>query len=334
MQGTKITAKDIFIYLGIFISLIVSVGNIIKIVFVAIDTKWKDAAAAVYNYDVYNDGVRFAIASLLVLYPLYVLFSWIASKDVKQNPEKKTSVVRKAFIYSAIFVTTCTIVGTLISVIYTFLGGELSIRFGFKALFILILSLVIGGYYYYLVKRDYTKETKAPAILTGVVSALVLLLVVWSIIIVGTPGEVRLKKIDDSRLEHLSSIQSEIFNRFQNTGKLPQTLSEIENAFQGFSVPVDPKTGEHYTYEVLKQGTIVKDSSGRQSLTSDASFKLCATFETVREYTVNGKQADERAMYSVSNYYYRGDISPFWNHGVGTTCFTRVITPDLYYGGR
>jgi pantothenate kinase len=27
-----------------------------------------------------------------------------------------------------------------------------------------------------------------------------------------------------------------------------------------------------------------------------------------------------------------GDVSPFWNHGIGETCFKRVITSDMYYG--
>lgn len=355
MQDTKSTVKDVFVYLGIFITLIVSVYNIIKIVFSAIDIKWKDLSTVVYNYDIYNDGVRFAVASLLVLYPIYVLLSWMASKDVAEHPAKKELRVRKAFIYSALFVTACTLIGTLISIIYTFLGGDLSIRFGLKAVFIIFLSAVIGGYYYYIIKRDYTTVSKVPMTLTVVVSLAILGLVVWSISIIGSPAEVRKMKIDNTRLEHLSSIQQQVLNNFQSKAVLPTTISELQNALQGFSVPVDPKTGESYEYKVLQQPKVVTDYTTKtKTLATPAKFEICATFETVRNYNANGVRVNsgvtspgvplgvggvvigdsKEAMYSVNNFYYSGDISPFWNHEAERTCFTRIISSDMYYGGR
>lgn len=356
MQDTKSTAKDIFVYLGIFITLIVSVYNIIQIVFSAIDIKWKDLSTIVYNYDIYNNDVRFAVASLLVLYPLYVLFSWMAAKDIMFHPAKKELRVRKAFIYSALFVTACTLIGTLISTIYTFLGGDLSIRFGLKAVFIILLSAVIGGYYYYIIKRDYTTHSKVPMILTVIVSLAVFSLVVWSIMTIGTPSEVRKMKLDNTRLEHLSNIQQQVLYSFQNKGTLPLTITELQNALQGFSVPIDPSTGESYEYKVLAPGKLVSDSyTGNKKLSIPAKFEICATFETVRKYNANGVRGGspepispgvpigiggvsvggtQDAMYSVNNFYYSGDISPFWNHEAERTCFIRIISSDMYYGGK
>lgn len=355
MQDTKSTIKDIFVYLGIFITLIVSVYHIIRIVFSAIDIKWKDLATVAYNYDIYNDSVRFAVASLLVLYPLYVLFSWLAAKDIMSNPMKKELRLRKAFIYSALFVTACTLIGTLISIIYTFLGGDLSIRFGLKAVFIIFLSAVIGGYYYYIIKRDYTKVSKVPLTLAVVVSVAVLALVVWSISIIGTPTEVRKMKLDSTRLEHLSNIQQQVLYSFQNKGALPNTVEELQNALQGFSVPIDPSTGAKYEYKILQQGKLVTDyTTNTKTLTVPAKFEICATFETVREYNANGVRGGMTApvssgvplgvggvtigatdaMYSVNNFYYSGDVSPFWNHEAERTCFTRIISSDMYYGGK
>ena len=346
MQDTKSTVKDIFVYLGIFITLIVSVYNIIQIVFAAIDIKWKDLATITYNYDIYNDGVRFAVASLLVLYPLYVLFSFIASKDIMLHLAKKDLRLRKAFVYSALFITACTMIGTLISIIYTFLGGDLSIRFGLKAIFIIFLSAVIGGYYYYIAKRDYTKASKVPMILAIAVSAAVLGLVIWSITIIGTPSEVRKMKQDNTRLEHLSSIQQQVLYSFNNKGKLPEKIAELENALGGFSVPMDPVTNASYEYKILNQGKLVMDYTTKtRKLTVPAKFEICATFETKRAYNANGVRTSSpdvpvgvggvsEAMYSVNNFYYGGDISPFWNHEAERTCFTRIISGDLYYGGK
>lgn len=343
MNPIKSTAKDIFVYLGIFITLVDSVYNIIQIVFSAIDIKWKDVATLATNYDIYNDSVRFAVASLLVMYPLYVLFSFLASKEITLHPAKKEVLTRKIFVYSALFVTTLTLAGTLISIIYTYLGGDLSIRFGMKALFIVVLSSVIGGYYYYNLKRDYTKDNKVPLTVALVTSLFVLALVIWSITIIGTPSEVRKMKIDSTRLEHLSNIQQQILYTFQTKGTLPTTIIEMQNALQGFVVPVDPVTGVNYEYTIVQQGRVGYDDYTRTKvLITPAKFVLCATFDTKRFYNQNGIKVtnatdiggtglETKATYQA---YYMGDTTPFWNHDATRTCFTRTITPDMYIGGK
>ena len=79
----------------------------------------------------------------------------------------------------------------------------------------------------------------------------------------------------------------------------------------------------------------------RKEMIKPAIFELCATFGTVREIDARGQSAPGKGdvlsvdtFYSASNYYYEGDVSPFWNHATGTVCFKRIISPDMYYGGR
>ena len=150
----------------------------------------------------------------------------------------------------------------------------------------------------------------------------------------------RAKKIDNTRLSDISRIQQEVFNRVQTADKLPSTLSELNNAFQGYQVPVDPISKEVYVYKVLQQPSMrMNYTTNKKELTSPAIFQLCATFDTVREVDQRGQTVPVKgdisatdALYSASNYYYEGDQSPFWNHGVGETCFKRIISPDMYYG--
>jgi hypothetical protein len=300
-------------------------------VFSAIEIKWQDALSMAYAYDLYNDGVRMAIASLIVIYPLYILFSFLASRAVEKSPEKKELTIRKATIYTALFVTACTIVGTLISVIYNYLGGELSARFGMKALFIAALSAIVFGYYYYLMRRDYTKPTKVPLIIGALTSIFVIGSIVWSISIIGTPSEMRTRKFDDTRLQHLSSIQQQIFTTFQNSNRLAHDLNELNNALYGFSVPTDPETGLSYEYRVVKNATFAMEA-GKPKQTGDAVFELCATFTTERNFGMPVAIDGVDPQYAVTSYYYPGDRTPFWNHGSGKSCFTRTITPSMYYG--
>ncbi len=335
----KTKALDIFMYLGIGISLITSITNLLQVIFAAVNRKFID----VLNYNQYVDttqsDVRFAIASLVVMFPIYVGLSWYVAKDIQKFLYKQDITIRKIMIYLTLFVGILTLIGTLVSVIYTYLGGELSVQFGLKAAAVFVVALGVFSYYYYSLKRDYSKEAMIPAVITIITSALVIAAVVWSISIIGTPSAMRAKKIDSTRLSDISRIQQEVFNHFQTTEKLPVTLEELNNAFQGYAVPTDPITKESYTYKVLQQPAFKMNyTTNKKELVSPATFELCAKFDTTREYDARGQAVPVKggpvstdAMFSASNYYYEGDQSSFWNHGVGETCFKRVITSDMYY---
>ncbi len=343
MNGdTKAKALDVFIYLGIGISLVVSVYNLLQILFTAIDRKFVDVLN--YSYvDIYNSDVRMAVALLVVMYPLYVLLSWYVAKDIAKFLYKKDLTIRKVMIYATIFVTICSLIGTLVSIIYTYLGGELSVRFAYKALSVFVVSLGVFGYYFYSVKRNYAVKSNVPLATTILATVVVVASLVWSISIVGTPSQMRAKRLDSTRLSDISSLQQQILSRFQSTDKLPVTLNELNDAFQGYAVPVDPVTKEVYGYKVLEQPVMKFNyTTNKKEMATNAVFELCANFETVRNVNNNGNGIKNVPVmgglsavdvsYSVSNYYYDGDQTPFWNHEVGETCFKRIISPDMYYG--
>lgn len=344
MNGdTKTKALDVFIYLGLAISLIWSVVNLLQIVFTAIELKFVDVLSANLYVDASNSDVRLAMASLVVMFPIYLGLSWYVSSDIRKYLFKQDLPVRKIMIYLTLFITTLTLIGTLVSIIYTYLGGEISVRFGLKALSVFVTALALFAYYYYSLRRNYSVPTNVPMIVSIGSVIVVASVLVWSVSIIGTPTEMRMKRIDNQRLSDLSRIQQEVFNRFQTTDKLPLTLSELDNAFQGYTVPLDPTTQEAYTYKVVQQPVVKMNyTTDRKELVTPAIFEICATFETDRQLDARGQYvtpaigkggiATEDAMYSAANYYYEGDRSPFWNHGIGETCFKRIISSDMYYG--
>jgi hypothetical protein len=323
----------VFAYLAIFISLIVSVVNIIQILFTAIERKFTDVLEMGQYVDIYGSDMRMAIATLIVAFPVYLALSMYVSRDIKKFLYKRDLLIRKIFIYTTLFATAVTLLGSLVATIYTYLGGELTLRFELKALAVFVIAAAVGGYYLYALRRDYTKETNVPNVIAVLSALFVIASLVWSISIIGTPAEMRLKRIDDTRLSDISRVQQEIFNHFQTTDKLPTSLTELDDAFQGYVVPKDPITGEVYKYRVIQQPVVRNNVAlNRKELTTPAIFEICATFETERNYNDRGTPIMTEKMYSASNYYYSGDTSAFWNHGVGETCFRRVISSDMYYG--
>jgi hypothetical protein len=340
LADVKTKALDVFIYLGIGISLVVSVTNFLQVIFAAVNRKYVDALSYGGYVDASQSDVRFAIASLVVMFPIYIGLSWYVANDIKKFLYKQDITIRKIMIYLTMFVTILTLIGTLVTVIYTYLGGELSVRFELKALAVFLVALSVFGYYYYSLKRNYSKATFVPILVTLFSVAVVTGAVVWSISVIGTPEEMRAKKIDSTRLSDISRIQQEIFNRVQMTDKLPITLTDLDNAFQGYQVPTDPITNEKYVYKVVQQPVVKMNfTTNRKEMTTPAVFELCATFDTVRmidsrgqAIPVKGELSSADAFYSASNYYYEGDQSPFWNHQNELTCFKRIISTDMYYG--
>lgn len=341
----KTKALDVFMYLGIGISLVLSVTNFLQVVFSAIDRKFFDVLSYSYT-DVTSSDVRFAIASLVVMFPVYLLLSWYTSRDIKKFIYKQDMWARKVLIYCALFVTILSLIGTLVAVVYTYLGGELTVKFGLKAVSVFLVAFALFGYYFYSLRRDYSKKTFIPLMLGLIASAVVVASVVWSIMVIGTPSEMRARKFDSTRLSDISRIQQEVLNHFQTTEKLPGSLSELENAFGGYMVPTDPLTKEVYEYKVVSQPTFKMNYvTNKKEMVENGVFELCATFSTVREVNARGQQVYETkpiatdmvglsvsdSYYSATNYYYEGDQSPFWNHKAERTCYKRVINKTMYY---
>lgn len=338
----KTKALDVFVYLGIGIALVTSVTNLLQVLFAAINRKFVDILSQTSYVDLSQSDVRFAIASLIVMFPIYVGLSWYVGRDITKFLYKQDIPVRKIMVYCTLFVTVLALIGTLVSLIYTYLGGELSVRFGLKAGSIFVVALAVFGYYYYSLRRNYAKPSRLPLAITLVATVCVIAAVVWSISIIGSPSVMRAKKIDSTRLSDISRFQQEILNKVNATDKLPMSLSELDNAFQGYKTPVDPVTQESYEYTIVQQPLFKMNyTTNRKEMTSNAIFELCATFDTVREVDSRGQSVPvldkggvmmADSFYSAQNYYYEGDVSPFWNHGVGKTCFKRIITPDMYWG--
>lgn len=328
---TKITTKgiDVLIYLGIIITLGTSVYNLISVIFSAIDFKFGDV---VQSYDVYNDSVRMAISMLAVMFPTYLGLSFYAAKVAREDFERANAWPRRMTIFANLFITAATLIGSLVSTVYTYLGGDLSLVFGLKVLTVVIVALMVGGYYLYNLKRDITIKNNIPYIFAGIGSVVVVFSIAWSIVVFGTPSELRDRKFDNQRLLDISNIQNQILNYWQTNKAIPDTLAQLNDPFSGFSVPVDPQTKASYEYKIIKQSDLAYELG--KTVPTNAKFELCATFITERNVKTDVTGAVDAKIFvqPVGFYYNQYDQTPFWNHGVGRACFDREIKKEMFAG--
>ena len=147
--------KDFFLHLFTMGLMYFSVGNFIFLAYEIINRVFPDQLSN-YYYSGFSSGMRFSIASLVVLFPLYLYLNSFLHKQYDTYPEKRELKVRKWLIYFTLFISAITLVGDLVYAVYSLLDGELSARFWSKALTVLLAAGAV--FYYYL--NDIKKSEK------------------------------------------------------------------------------------------------------------------------------------------------------------------------------
>jgi hypothetical protein len=118
---------------------------------------------------------------------------------------------------------------------------------------------------------------------------------VRGIMIIGSPGEERTRRLDARRVEDLGRMARSIEIYYMRHQRLPASIEELSKEPGLAGIPRDPETGAAYPYRSL-------DADG---------YELCATF--ARE---------------------AGGVRPadVWSHGAGMQCFTLKANPATRIG--
>jgi len=298
MEKPHTTSRDFFLWLLTIIALFAGVFALNALLFAYVDIAFP---SVLERYTYYSGQIRGSIATLIVMFPIYLGLTWFLRKDVVAHPEKREIGVRKFLIHLTLFAAALTIIIDLITLINTFLNGELTARFVLKVLSVLLTSGAVFAYYLWDLRRA---VDKAPSkILAGIASAVVILSIIGGFFLIGSPATQRKYRLDEERLGHLQNIHSQLIQYRSTKGDLPANLQQLENDISFFDLPQDPATNEPYEYRRL----------------STDSYEICAEFAL---------PTDERGL-DAPPYMYGPDRNEDWQHPAGHHCFTRELDPDL-----
>lgn len=307
----KTGPKDVFGQLLAIIGLYVSVIAFGALIFGLINLYFPDVLN--YDYGFYaKQSLRWPLAILVIIFPLFVWWNSYLQKDLERNPEKKELKSRKWLLHFTLFAAAIVIIGDLVSLVFRFLNGDLTIQFILKILTVFVIAAAVFVYYLWNI-RKIIPAGKHPKMkwFVRAVSAAGIFFIVFGFFTAGSPFAQRLKRFDERRVQDLQSIQSEVINYWQAKEKLPQTLDELRDDIRGFAPPRDPETGESYVYKV---------KTGLQ-------FELCADFKTSNREASSPNI--EKALPAPRDIYFPG-YNENWLHDAGKMCFTRTIDPDRF----
>lgn len=307
--------RDVFLYLLSIITLIASAVSFGIVVFQYINVYVPDVVSDPYfSRSSYLSSMRYALATLMIVFPVFLWVSSFLKKDVANFPEKRDLKIRKWLLYLTLFAAALVIIGDLVALLRNFLEGELSQRFIFKVITILFIAGSVFVHYLSELKEK-GKEFSWIRMFDWAVIFVVLASIVVGFFLAGSPQNQRLVRLDERRVSDLQSIQWQIVDYWQRKGALPGNLSELADPIRGFMVPRDPETNSNYEYNV-------KDK---------LKFELCSVFSTINKENSPEQLGGKSVPQPVDPYRSGYDpVSYNWQHGQGRTCFERTIDPDLY----
>jgi hypothetical protein len=310
VNSSKTTPKDFFLWLLAIIALYGSITSFITLLFEYINYSFPDALAG-YG-DPYGGAVRYSMAALIVLVPTMLGLLRLIRGTIVKEAGKAMIWVRRWALGLTLFIATVTILIDLVTLINTFLGGEITIRFGLKVLVVLLVALGVFLHFLADMRGYWIKNIKRSVSVAIGVGVLTVTTIVAGFFIIGSPAHMRDLRYDDQKVSDLQNIQYQVVNYYQQKRILPKMLTDLNDPLTNFIVPTDPQPASSYRYEQ----------------TATLSFKLCATFNAPTPDTKG------RGGYGGGTSYPMpagiDGVTETWKHATGETCFDRTIDPAKY----
>ena len=296
------SAKFVFWYGLAFVSLIAGTVALGGVIFQIIN-KFIGEAGELYGSRYSLSVLRTAISALVVAAPIYFGATFKINKAMANGELAAESGVRRWLTYFILLIAAVVMMGYFIGVINTFLNGELTVKFGLKAVTALGIAGIVLGYYAYDLKRDTGRRDGVIKIFGAMGMVLVVAVFLAGVFLVESPFEARRRNQDGEIENQLNNLRYRLDKFYLNEGQLPGSLRKLmeEDEVLTEETIKNPVTGEEFEYKVL---------GGR-------SFEICTEF-------ITNTDENEESRMNLSNY--------SWRHKKGRNCFKREATTESEKG--
>lgn len=149
-----LSARDAFLYLVLFTALYISAFNLGALFFQFIDRALPDPAARYPDAAALRNGMRWAVANLIVAFPLFLALSVSLQRGIERDPSRRGSRIRKWLTYLTLFLGAGVLIGDVIALVNGVLSGDLTTRFLLKVLVVAAIAGTAFGYYLRDLRQD------------------------------------------------------------------------------------------------------------------------------------------------------------------------------------
>jgi len=129
------TTRDAFMYIVVLGTMVLCAYQFGALLFEIINRVVPDAIdASRAGYPSSDAGLRWSISTLIVAFPVFVLMSRLVNRAARLDPTKRASRIRRRLTYVVLFIASVALIGDVTTLVYYFLGGEVTLRFFLKVL--------------------------------------------------------------------------------------------------------------------------------------------------------------------------------------------------------
>ncbi|MFH0821003.1 MAG: DUF5671 domain-containing protein [Candidatus Peregrinibacteria bacterium] len=144
-------ARTFFLYLLAFVTLYMSAIALGGLFWQLINHGFPDPASP-YDYSI--DVIRQFLATLIVAFPVYAFMNFKLRKEQLVDEAFLKSSIRKWLTYATLVIASVIVISDVISLVYNFLGGEITLRFILKVLTVFVISGGVFWYYLNDIKKN------------------------------------------------------------------------------------------------------------------------------------------------------------------------------------
>jgi hypothetical protein len=143
------SAREAFLYLLTFTALYTMVISLVLLFFHYLDLLFPDPAWGEWRYSLESvrSTIRWSLATVFVSAPLYFGLSRVIAGEVRRDPARARSAVRRWLTYLTLFAASVTLMFDLITLLYYLLEGALVMRIFLKVLVLCVIVGTVFGYY-------------------------------------------------------------------------------------------------------------------------------------------------------------------------------------------
>src|SRR3989338_6574071 len=179
----KTSPQDFLMNVLAMIALYVSTFNLIRLLIEYINKAFPDPL----RYGDPADAIRWPIAILVILWPVYLWVTRFLHRDRQAHPEKTELRIRKWLVYLTLFLSARALIGDLVTLVYNLLQGDFTTPFLLKVMMVLVVGAVIFSYYLSDLRRGANAFSPRARILNWVAVVAVSVTIVSGFAVAGSP---------------------------------------------------------------------------------------------------------------------------------------------------
>lgn len=139
-----VSAREAMLYALLMIALAVVCYSVLNLGFDVIDTAMPDAT----DYSTPSPwSMRFAIAAIIAFLPIFALLDHRMATRLLERDLRRRSQARRVFASITVLLAALVVLGDVVAIIYALLSGDLTLRFGAKALLVGVVGLLVAACY-------------------------------------------------------------------------------------------------------------------------------------------------------------------------------------------